>query len=111
MALIETKDWAIRVAKELDKRTAGRKVLPLSMHWSGCSAGCGLHQTATIGLQGCRTRVDGQIVDAAHVCVNGRSGPKTRVADDLMYDVPCEKLVDSLESLVQYLPRDSDTGR
>lgn len=111
MALIETKDWAIRVAQELERRTAGKKIAPLAIHWSGCSAGCGLHQTATIGLQGCRTRVQGEILDAAHVCVNGRSGPRTRVADDLMYDVPCEQLADALEPLVQYLPRDSGTAR
>src|SRR5262249_5139986 len=43
MALIETKGWAIRVAQELERRTAGHKVLPLTIHWSGCSAGCGMH--------------------------------------------------------------------
>lgn len=105
MALIETKGWAVRVARELEQRTAGRKVLPLTMHWSGCSAGCGLHQTATIGLQGCRSRVGGVVVDAAHVCVNGRSGPNPVVASDLLYDVPCEQLAEALEPLVSYLPR------
>ncbi len=111
MALIETKDEAIRVAQELERRTAAKKIAPLTIHWSGCSAGCGLHQTASIGLQGCRTRVDGKIVEAAHVCVNGRSGPNARVADDLMYDVPCDQLADALEPLVKYLPRDQGTGR
>ncbi|MCI0682655.1 MAG: (2Fe-2S)-binding protein [Gemmataceae bacterium] len=105
MALIETKDWAIRVARELERRTEGRTVMPLTIHWSGCSAGCGLHQTASIGLQGCRSRVDGKIVEAAHVCVNGSSGPNARVGDDLMYDVPCEQLGEALAPLVKYLPR------
>lgn len=105
LALIETKGWAIDVARELDRRCSGRKVLPLTIHWSGCSAGCGLHQTSTIGLQGCRSRVDGKVVDAAHVCVQGRSGPEARIAADLMYDVPCDQLVDALEPLVKYLPR------
>src|SRR5262249_28716560 len=40
MALIDTKEWAIKVAKELERRTAGKKVLPLTLHLSGCSAGC-----------------------------------------------------------------------
>jgi uncharacterized protein YoaH (UPF0181 family) len=62
---------AIEVARELERRTEGKKVLPLTIHWSGCSAGCGLHQVSTIGLQGCRSRVNGQVVDAAHVCVKG----------------------------------------
>jgi ferredoxin-nitrite reductase len=105
-ALIETKGWAIEVARELDRRTQGRKIAPLSIHWSGCPAGCGMHQVSTIGLQGCRSRVNGQVVDAAHVYVDGRSGPKPQIAKDLMYDVPCEQLADALEPLVRYLPRE-----
>jgi nitrite reductase (NADH) large subunit len=105
MALIETKGYAIAVARELEKRTAGRKLQPLTMHWSGCPAGCGMHQVATIGLQGCRSRVNGEVVDAAHVYVNGKTGPKPVVATDLMYDVPCDLLADALEPLVNYLPR------
>lgn len=105
MALIDTKGYAMQVATELEKRTAGRKTLPLSMHWSGCPASCGLHQVATIGMQGCRSRVDGQIVDAVHVTVNGKTGPHAKIASDLMYDVPISKLVDALEPLVLYLPR------
>lgn len=105
MALIDTKGYAIDLARELERRTEGRKLKPLSMHWSGCPAGCGLHQVATIGLQGCRSRVDGKVVDAAHVCVGGKSGPNPEVATDLMYDVPIHQLADALEPLVSYLPR------
>ena len=105
MALIDTKKYAIEAARELEKRTAGRKLQPLTIHWSGCPAGCGMHQVATIGLQGCRSRVNGQVVDAVHISVNGKSGPTPVVATDIMYDVPCERLADSLEPLVSYLPR------
>src|SRR5712692_4021462 len=72
LALIETKGYAIQIARELEKRTAGRKIQPLTIHWSGCSAGCGLHQVSTIGLQAVRSRVNGAIVDAAHVMVKGQ---------------------------------------
>jgi nitrite reductase (NADH) large subunit len=105
LALIETKGYAIEVAKELERRTEGRKLQPLTIHWSGCPAGCGMHQVSTIGLQGCRSRVNGEVVDAAHVYVNGRTGPKAQVATDVMYDVPCHQLPDALEPLVTYLPR------
>ena len=87
------------------RTTAGKKIAPLSIHWSGCPAGCGLHQISTIGLQGCRSRVDGKVVDAAHVFVKGESGPNARVAEDLMYDVPCDELAAALEPLVRHLPR------
>jgi nitrite reductase (NADH) large subunit len=105
LALIETKGWSVRVARELERRTEGRKLQPLTIHWSGCPAGCGMHQVATIGLQGCRSRVNGEVVDAAHICVKGQTGPKPVIATDLMYDVPCEQLPDALENLVKYLPR------
>ena len=105
LALIETKGWAVEVAKELEKRTEGRKLQPLTIHWSGCAAGCGLHSVATIGLQGCRSRVNGKVVDAAHVCVKGKAGPNPVTATDVMYDVPCERLAEVLEPLVSYLPR------
>ena len=83
----------------------GQRLQPLTIHWSGCPAGCGLHSVATIGLQGCRSRVNGVVVDAAHVCVKGKTGPNPVIATDLMYDVPCDQLADALESLVTYLPR------
>jgi nitrite reductase (NADH) large subunit len=108
MALIETKGWSIEVAKQLEKKLGGdlEKVAPLSIHWSGCPAGCGLHQVSTIGLQGCRTRLaNGEIVDAAHVFVGGSTGPKARIATELMHDVPCDQLVDSLKSLVKHAAR------
>jgi ferredoxin-nitrite reductase len=105
MALIETKGWAIEVARELERRTEGQKIQPLSIHWSGCSAGCGMHGVSTIGLQGCRTRVNGTIVDAAHVTVKGQTGPHALVGQDLMYDVPCDQLADALLPLVKHLPR------
>ncbi|OAI41080.1 hypothetical protein AYO40_03885 [Planctomycetaceae bacterium SCGC AG-212-D15] len=105
LALIETKGYAIEVARELEKRTQGKKVLPLTIHWSGCAAGCGMHHVSTIGLQGCRSRVNNQVVDAAHVCVKGKTGPTPTLATDLMFDVPITQLADALEPLVTYLPR------
>jgi ferredoxin-nitrite reductase len=107
MALIDTKRYAVEIAHQLEQRTVGYRLQPLTIHWSGCPAGCGLHQLASIGLQGCRSRVNGQVVDAAHVCIGGRSGPNPKAATDLMYDVPIERLTDALEPLVKYLPRES----
>jgi ferredoxin-nitrite reductase len=105
LALIETKGYALQVARELEERTKGKKVLPLTIHWSGCSAGCGMHHVSTIGLQGCRSRINNEVVDAAHVCVKGKTGPTPAAATDLMFDVPITRLADALEPLVTYLPR------
>jgi NAD(P)H-nitrite reductase large subunit len=108
MALIETKGWAIEVAQRLEGLLgdAKNRVRPLSIHWSGCPAGCGMHQVSTIGLQGCRSRrPSGEITDSAHVYVGGASGPDARVAKELLNDVPCEQLAESLLPLVQFFPR------
>ena len=59
MALIDTKGYAIKVARGAGTAHGRAKVLPLTIHWSGCPASCGMHQVATIGLQGCRSRVNG----------------------------------------------------
>jgi ferredoxin-nitrite reductase len=108
LALIETKGWAIEVARRLEEKLGddAQRVAPLSIHWSGCSAGCGLHQASTIGLQGCRARQrDGHVVDAAHVFVDGACGPGARVGKELMNDVPCEQLAEALLPLVRHFPR------
>lgn len=105
MALIETKGWAMEVARKLEEKTQGHKIAPLTIHWSGCPASCGMHQVSTIGLQGVRSRINGTIVDAAHVTVKGATGPQSVIAQDLMYDVPCEQLADALLPLVKHLPR------
>jgi ferredoxin-nitrite reductase len=108
MALIETKGWAIEVARRLEAELgeSARSAKPLSIRWSGCSAGCGLHQAGTIGLQACRSRQrDGQIVDAAHVFVGGGSGPGAEPGRELLNDVPCDELARALLPIVQFLPR------
>jgi ferredoxin-nitrite reductase len=108
MALIETKGWAIEVARQLETKLGDDLPLvkPLSIRWSGCSAGCGLHQAGTIGFQACRSRqADGQIVDAAHVYVGGSSGPNAQAGEELLHDVPCDQLAASLLPLVKFLPR------
>jgi ferredoxin-nitrite reductase len=108
LALIETKGWALEIAKRLEKALGERAASapPLTIRWSGCSAGCGLHQAGTIGLQACRSRQpDGQIVDAAHVFVGGKSGPGAAPAQELLSNVPCEDLTSALLPIVKFMPR------
>lgn len=50
-AVIETKGMAVRVAQELESRI-GTGMKPITMHRSGCPAGCGNHPVADIGLLG-----------------------------------------------------------
>ena len=56
-----------------------------------------------------RGLANGEIVDAAHVFVGGSTGPKAKVATELMHDVPCDRLADSLKSLVRHAPMKGGT--
>jgi NAD(P)H-nitrite reductase large subunit len=100
-ALIETKELAVKTAAHL----AG--VLPhgkrLTMHWSGCPAGCGNHAVADIGLLGKNVRIGGETVEAVDVFVGGKSGPAAKPGVKVLEDVPCYDLPHVLEQMIPYL--------
>ena len=103
LALIDTKTRAMALAKDFEKAVG--KTRPITVRWSGCPASCGNHHTADIGLQGCKVRVDGKVVDGVHVFVGGRGGSDPRVGARIMEDVPCDELPQVLERLVRFFPR------
>jgi ferredoxin-nitrite reductase len=90
LALIETKSRAVMLSEALhEKMGAGGN--PLTIHWSGCPAGCGNHEAADIGLRGFKTRIDGKIVDAVAVYVGGRTGPYAVAGKEVLATVPCDE--------------------
>ena len=103
LALIDTKTRAVALAHEFDKKIG--KARPLTVRWSGCPASCGNHHTADVGLQGCKVKVDGKIVDGVHVFVGGRGGKDPRTAVRILEDVPCDELPQVLERLIKFFPR------
>src|SRR5246127_5109868 len=74
LALIETKSRALALSETLHEKM-GARANPLTIHWSGCPAGCGNHEVADLGLRGFKTKIDGKLVDAVAVYVGGRTGP------------------------------------
>jgi ferredoxin-nitrite reductase len=105
LAVIETKSRAIQVAKVLESKLEGT-LKPITMHWSGCPAGCGNHLVADVGLLGKKAKINGQVVEAVDVYVGGRSGPDPKPAIKLLEDVPCEKLPSVLEGIMCYHTRE-----
>lgn len=105
LAVIETKTRAVQTAAALEARL-GAALKPITLHWSGCPAGCGNHLVADIGLLGKKTKIEGKVVEAVDVYVGGRSGPDPKPAIKLMEDVPCDKLPAVLEGLIPYHTRD-----
>jgi ferredoxin-nitrite reductase len=90
LALIETKSRAIALSETLHNKM-GSGGNPLSIHWSGCPAGCGNHQAADIGLRGFKTRIDGKIVDAVAIYTGGRTGPHAIAGQEILETVPCDE--------------------
>ena len=99
LALIDTKGPALALAQQLEARlgTAGA---PLTMHWSGCPAGCGNHQAADIGLRGHRATIDGKVVDAVAVYVRGRTGPNAAAGEQILDAVAVDALPEVVERLI-----------
>jgi ferredoxin-nitrite reductase len=103
LALIDTKTRAVALAREFEQRVGATR--PISVRWSGCPASCGNHHTADIGLQGCKVKVNGKIVDGVHVFVGGRGGAEPRPGVRVLEDLPCDELPAVLERLVRFFPR------
>jgi ferredoxin-nitrite reductase len=103
LALIDTKTRAMALAREFEERLG--RARPITIRWSGCPASCGNHHTADIGLQGCKVRVGGKVVDGVHVSVGGRGGADPRAGVRILEDMPCDELPAVLERLVRFFPR------
>ncbi|MBI4354438.1 MAG: ferredoxin--nitrite reductase [Candidatus Omnitrophica bacterium] len=103
LAVIETKRHAIELSNALEERL-GRAVDPMTIHWSGCPAGCGNHQASDIGLRGMKVNVGGQSVDAVAIYVGGRTGRSPRAGKLIMDMVPCdEALPDVIATILKHL--------
>ncbi len=102
LALIETKAQGRALAEALIRKL-GPDVKPVTMHWSGCPAGCGNHQAADIGFQGVKTRANDKIVDAVHIFVGGRTGPETSPGKRILEQVPVEMLPELVPMLIEHL--------
>lgn len=98
LALTDTKVHALNVARQLES-VLPRCARPLSIHWSGCPAGCGNHQAADIGLQGGKARIGERVEEVYQIFVGGRAGPGARPGVQIMAQVPAAELPRVLERL------------
>ena len=101
LAQIETKDIGLRLAEEM----AGRfpDAPPVTMHWSGCSAGCGNHQAADIGFQGVKTELNGRVTEAVSIFVGGRSSIELKPGERIVELLPVSLLNEVVPSVLENL--------
>jgi ferredoxin-nitrite reductase len=90
LALIETKSRALALSEALHKKM-GAGMDPLTVHWSGCPAGCGNHEAADVGFRGFKTKIGGKLVDAVAVYVGGQTGPHAVAGTEILAAVPCDE--------------------
>jgi ferredoxin-nitrite reductase len=90
LAQIDTKGHAEQLSIALEQRLVNIGA-PLTMHWSGCPAGCGNHQAADVGFRGLKAKIDGQLVEAVAIYVGGRAGPDAVHGYQILDVVPCDK--------------------
>ncbi|HVN03960.1 MAG TPA: hypothetical protein VMT86_06050 [Bryobacteraceae bacterium] len=106
LAQIETKSRAIELSQILEQRL-GTGRAPLTIHWSGCPAGCGNHQAADIGFRGLRVNIGGQLVDAVAIYTGGSTGPGATAGRQILDVVPCDdRLADVVSAIAAGIRRD-----
>ena len=69
--VIENKEDAIEMSTYLSERVpleSGR----VRMYWSACVKGCGTHEIADIGFEGCKAKVNGVTEDGVHITLGGK---------------------------------------
>lgn len=90
LAQIETKSRAVELSRALEQKL-GTGSKSLTIHWSGCPAGCGNHQAADIGLRGLRMNVGGRVIDAVAIYAGGRTGPDAVAGEEILSSAPCDE--------------------
>jgi ferredoxin-nitrite reductase len=97
-ALVETKNRALAIARELDAELA----IPdkVRLHWTGCPNSCGQPQVADIGFMGTKVRKDGKTVEGVDLYMGGRVGKNARLGDCVEKGIPCDDLKSTLKAIL-----------
>lgn len=97
-ALIETKNRALALIKELDAELQCDR--PVRIHWTGCPNSCGQPQVADIGLMGTKVRKDGKTVEGVDIFMGGTVGKEAKLGDCVTKGIACDDLKAVLTDLL-----------
>jgi len=94
-----TKDQALKVAKELDKELDISQ--DIKIHWTGCPNSCGQAFMGEIGLTGTKIRnTAGEIVEAFNITLGGNQGEKPKLGSLYQKAVPTYELKDVIKKIL-----------
>jgi len=98
LAITETKQFSIRLARELDDRLPGFDHA-IKLHVTGCPNSCGQHWIADVGLQGILINGAGEQVEGFDVFVGGGIGARSGIARRVGFRAAGDEVADALERL------------
>jgi sulfite reductase (ferredoxin) len=99
LAITETKSFSRWLVEELEERLPGFDQ-HLKLHVTGCPNSCGQHWIADIGIEGKKTKVQGELVDAYYFCVGGALGLHQGTARPVGYRCAATEVPDAIERLL-----------
>ena len=98
LAITETKQFSIRLARELDDRLPEFDHV-IKLNVTGCPNSCGQHWIADVGLQGVLINRDGEQVEGFDFFVGGGIGARSGIARRVGFRAPADDVADALERL------------
>ena len=99
-AITNTKDQAMKIAKELDLEIEIPK--EIKIHWTGCPNSCGQAYMGAIGLTGAKTRSKktGEVVEAYHLTVGGDQGAIPQIGTIRQKAIPQDEIKDVIKEIL-----------
>lgn len=104
LALVHTKDLALKLAQYLDETIA--LDTPLRIRVNGCPNSCGQLQIADIGLRGTVGKWKGEKVEKFELSIGGDLGKNAGFATTLKGAVPAEIVHEVVEKFVNFYKRE-----
>jgi sulfite reductase (ferredoxin) len=99
LAITETKSFTRWVVDELEELLPGFDQ-QLKLNVTGCPNSCGQHWIADLGLEGKKTKINGQMVDAYYFCVGGAVGQSQAIARPVGYRCAASEVPDAIARLL-----------
>ncbi|MVP01580.1 nitrite/sulfite reductase [Paenibacillus lutrae] len=108
LALVETKEFARRVAEYLDEHVELEE--EVRIHFIGCPNACGQKQIADIGLQGTLVRTPEGMTSAYDIAVGGILGPGAQFNQALKGRVKSDDVGPVLAELIRFYKDTRNAG-
>lgn len=95
----DTKGQALILGKTLSQRV--RLDQPLNVHLTGCPNSCAQHYMGDIGMQGVKTNLNGESVEAYNIAFGGGFGSDQGVAQQVFTGIPFSETPRLLERVLR----------